>query len=136
MKISVGKFVLSDAIKKVSKAISSKSTIPILGGIHLEATQNGLTLTGSDSDLSIKTFIPHEKMEGAEIIREGNIVLPAKEFSGIARSMPNNEVVIELLDGLKVMISSGKSNFTLNAMDGNEYPRLKETKGEGSTIKV
>ncbi|RKJ02185.1 DNA polymerase III subunit beta, partial [Butyricicoccus sp. 1XD8-22] len=92
-------------------------------------------ITGSDSDLSIRTFVSNDKIEGAEIIQEGSIVLPAKEFSSIARSMPNNTISIKSIGALQVEISSGKSKFTLNGMDGNEYPKLPAVDGESFTIK-
>src|SRR5699024_8472320 len=96
MKINMNKMVLDAEIKKVSKAISNKNVIPVLGGIHVKASHEGLTLTGSDSDLSIKTFISSEGSEDAEVISEGSVVLPAKEFSKIVHSMPEQEVIVEL----------------------------------------
>ena len=59
---------LLDGLSDVIKAISHKVTTPILTGIKLEATEKGLTMTGSDSDITISTFIPLEE-DGTQIIR-------------------------------------------------------------------
>lgn len=134
MEIKIDKIILNNAIKKVSRAISSKVSIPVLSGIHLVASQNGLMVTGSDSDLSIRTIIPNDKNDGLEIIQEGSIVLPAKELSGIARTMPDQFISIRKTNGLQVIISSGKSKFTLNGLDGESYPKLPEINSEGFSI--
>ncbi len=135
MEFNIDKRILTEAIKKVSKAISSKAAIPVLSGIHLVADESGLMLTGSDSDLSIRTFITNDKMDGAEIIQNGSIVLPAKEFAGIARSMPSDIISVTSIGVTQVNISSGKSKFVLNGMDGNEYPKLPKVDGESFIIK-
>ncbi len=57
MKISILKNVLNEAIQHVSKAISSRTTIPILSGIKLDVNHQGVTLTASDTDISIQSFI-------------------------------------------------------------------------------
>lgn len=63
MKFEVMRDSLLNGLNDVMKAVSSKTTIPILTGLKLEVTKEGLYLTGSDSDITIQTFIPVEKME-------------------------------------------------------------------------
>jgi DNA polymerase-3 subunit beta len=60
MKLTILKHQLNEAIQHVSKAISSRPTISILNGIKIDATHQGLTLTASDSDISIQCFVPLE----------------------------------------------------------------------------
>ena len=69
------------------KAVSSRTTIPILTGIKVVATEEGVTLTGSDADISIESFIPVEE-DGkiVEIAQSGSIVLQAKYFSEIVKT--------------------------------------------------
>ena len=58
MKIKIKKELLLENLNKVSKAISTKNLIPILSGIKFDLTKEGLTLTASDNDITIQTFIP------------------------------------------------------------------------------
>ena len=65
MKFSIKKNIILEQLTNVSKAISLKNIIPILNGIKFELTKEGLTLTASDSDLTIESFIPEDKIEQA-----------------------------------------------------------------------
>src|SRR5690606_31505152 len=87
LKITIQKQQLNESIQDVSKAISSRTTIPILTGIKIEANSAGVTLTASDTDISIQAFIPAE-IDGEriiDIIRSGSVVVPAKFFVDIIR---------------------------------------------------
>lgn len=117
---------LMDSIQDVQKAVSTRTTIPILTGIKLNLTEEGLTLTGSDSDISIESFIPREE-NGEEIIEikeTGGIVLNAKFFSEIIRKLPTDSVEILMENQYQTIIRSGTAQFNLNGLDPDEYPRL------------
>jgi DNA polymerase III subunit beta len=117
---------LVQSVQDVMKAVTSRTTIPILTGIKIVATNEGVTLTGSDSDISIESFIPKED-EGDEIVeikQTGAIVLQAKFFSEIVKKLPTDSVEIEVLNHLQTVIRSGKSEFNLNGLDAEEYPHL------------
>ena len=104
------------------------ATTPILTGIKLEITNEGLHLTGSDADITIQTFIPVEE-DGKQIINVsnvGSIVLQARMFNEIVRKLPTNEVEIEVTNGFATNIRSGKSEFHLIGQDSAEYPSLPE----------
>ena len=58
MKIIIKKEILLENLNKVSKALSTKNLVPALSGIKFELNENGLTLTASDNDITIQTFIP------------------------------------------------------------------------------
>lgn len=134
MKFEIVRDELLDALNDVMKAISSKVAIPILTGIKIEINHNGMSMTGSDSDITICTFIPLER-DGKELIKveeKGSIVLQAKVFSDIIRKLPTNEVKINVTDGFQTLIRSGKSEFKLIASNPDEYPILPEVKDEHS----
>lgn len=126
MKITVQRDKLSNAVSHVSKAVSSRTTIPILTGIKIKADEEGLTLTASDSDVSIEVQIPLEEADewGVTVHQAGNIVLPARIFSEIVRKLPSNEIHIEADERLVTSIRSGQAEFSINGMDANEYPQL------------
>ncbi|GAB4072028.1 DNA polymerase III subunit beta [Barrientosiimonas marina] len=134
MKFTVQRQQLIASVQDVMKAISPRTAIPILSGIKLEAGPNGITLTGSDSDISIESFIPAETdgMVYVEQIEAGSIVLQARYFSDIVRKLPEKTVDIETDNKFNVTIKSGKALFKLNGQDAGEYPQLPEVASSNS----
>lgn len=128
MKFDIMRHRLLDGLNDVMKAVSSKTTIPILTGIKLEVTEEGLHLTGSDSDITIQTFIKAEE-NGEQVIRvieEGTIVVQARMFNEIVRKLPTSDVEIEITEHFHTHIRSGKSEFHIIGQDASEYPILPE----------
>ncbi|MER2127564.1 DNA polymerase III subunit beta [Solibacillus sp. FSL H8-0523] len=128
MKFDILRDRLLDGLNDVMKAVSSKTTIPILTGIKIDVTNEGVSLTGSDADITIQTFIPVEE-NGQQIINiteTGSIVLQARMFNEIIRKLPTNEVEIEITNNFATTIRSGKSEFNLIGLDSTEYPQLPE----------
>lgn len=126
MKFIIVRDRLLDALNHVMKAVSGKTTIPILTGIKIDVTKDGVTLTGSDTDITIQTFIPAEEdaKQNVTIVESGSIVLQARMFNEIVRKLPTNEVEIQVTNEVQTHIRSGKSIFHLIASDANEYPLL------------
>jgi len=131
MHFIVNKSQLVHAIQNVSKAVSSKTTIPILTGIKFEVSKKGLLLTGSDADISIQMFIPsiENDQELVQVIEPGKIVLPRYIFD-IVKKLPNNEIEFHYLDSFTVLIKSGSSEFRLNGFDAEEFPSLPQIQEE------
>lgn len=109
-----------EGISIVQKAITGKSTMPILEGIYIKATNSGLTLIGSDMDVSIQTIVD------ADIIEDGSIVIDAKIFGEIIRKLPNSTIKIETIENQLIKITCEKSVFDVVYMNTNEYPELPE----------
>ncbi|MCM3638801.1 DNA polymerase III subunit beta [Sporosarcina luteola] len=131
MKFEIMRDWLLEGLNDVMKAISSKVANPILTGVKMEVNEKGLTMTGSDSDITICTFIPVEQ-DGEQIIRvieSGSIILQAKVFSEIVRKLPTNEITIEV-ENMQTLIQSGKSEFHLIGSNSDEYPVLPNVKDE------
>lgn len=115
---------LQEGILIVQKAITGKSTMPILEGIYIKTDSNGITLIGSDKDLSIET-----KVE-ADVLEQGSIVIDSKIFGEIIRKLPNSEVRIEVIENDTVQISCEKSIFNVVLMNPEEYPALPDITNE------
>ncbi|HEX7056509.1 MAG TPA: DNA polymerase III subunit beta [Bacilli bacterium] len=126
MKLFISKEALNDAIQQVSKAISPRTTIPILSGIKIDADANGVTLTASDTDISIQSFISAEETNRTNIRleRPGSVVLAAKFFVEIIKKLPTDDVEIEVNDHFQATIRSGKTEIQLVGMDPEEFPLL------------
>jgi len=126
MKFIIQRDRLVHSVQEVMKAVTSRTTIPILTGIKINTTTEGITLTGSDSDISIQSFIPAEE-DGNEIVEvqaSGDIVLNARFFSEIVKKLPMDTVEIEVQTNFQTIIRSGKAEFNLNGLDPEEYPHL------------
>ncbi|MEH6988310.1 MULTISPECIES: DNA polymerase III subunit beta [Bacillales] len=132
MRFIIQRDQLVQSVQDVMKAVTSRTTIPILTGIKIVASEEGVTLTGSDSDISIESFIPKEE-DGNEIVeikQPGAIVLQAKFFSEIVKKLPTDSVEISVENHLQTVIRSGKSEFNLNGLDAEEYPHLPQIEEE------
>lgn len=137
MKFIIQRDYLVQSVQDVMKAVTSRTTIPILTGIKVTVTDEGVTLTGSDSDISIQSFIPKEEAgdEIVEIKETGSIVLNARFFSEIVKKLPTDTVEMEVLNHLQTIIRSGKSEFSLNGLDAEEYPHLPQIE-ENNTLHI
>ena len=126
MKIRILKNELNESIQHVSKAISSRTTIPILTGIKLDVNFQGMTLTASDTDVSIQAFIPVEdnNKQIVKVERAGSVVLPAKFFVEIIKKLPSQEIEMEVQDGFQTLIRSGSTDIVIVGLDPEEYPIL------------
>lgn len=123
MKLKIKKNILLENLNYVIKGITNKTVIPILNGIKFELTKEGLYLTGSDSELTIKSFI--ETKDLIRIEEEGNIIIQSKNIIDIIRKMPSEEINMETIDDLKIKIFSSKNEFNLNCLSIEDYPSLK-----------
>ena len=132
MKFTVNRNLFLDNLNNVMHAISSRATIPILSGIKLNLTETELLLTGSDTDISIEIKIPVS--EDLSVDSTGSIVLPARFFSEIIRRLPGKEFSLEVKESFQTQIISENSEFTINGLDANNYPRLPEIPDESSFV--
>lgn len=125
MKFSMKRNYFLTELATVQRAISSKTTIPILTGLKIQLEDEGLTLTGSNSDISIEKFIDKDLEEAGLLIEDyGGIVVPARFFSEIIKKLPEDDFLLEVIGQNQVRILSGKADFTINGLDVNEYPQL------------
>ena len=118
MKIICSKANLVKGVSIVSKAVPSRTTMPILECILIDASANEIKLTANDMELGIETVI-----EG-EIVERGIIALDAKFFSEIVRKLPDNEVVIESDDFFQTIITCEKAKFTIAGKSGEDFSYL------------
>lgn len=126
MKIICNKNNLVHGVSIVSKAVSNKTTLPILECILIEANAGIITFTANDMELGIET-----KIQG-QIIEQGKIALDAKLFSEIVRKLPDNDVIIETDQDFKAVITCEKACFQIMGQEGNEFPYLPEIEKEKS----
>ena len=124
MNIICDKTLLSAAIDGVSKAVTLRSTIPVLEGILLKAEGFQLTLTGYDLEMGIVTTIE------ANVKEPGEIVLNAKLLSSMISRMPAGQITIQSADNGKTTIQSGVAQFEIQSMAATDFPELPNTGAE------
>lgn len=122
MKLLIEKNILLESLTNVMRAISPRNIIPILNGVMFDLTNDGLYLTASDSDLTIRNFIPSNKIKS--ISDTGRIIIQSKYLLEIIRKLPNTDINIEVIDGLKIIISTENTVYNLNCLDTEDYPNI------------
>lgn len=123
MKFSIKKEILLENLNNVSKAVSSKNVIPVLGGIKFDLTEEGLNLTSTNNEIDIKCFIEKSLIENIDKV--GSIVIQGKYLLEIVRKLPEGLINIEVVDDLKIILYTKNSTFNLNGISANEFPDLK-----------
>lgn len=118
MEIVCDKSLLSSAIDGVSRAVTTRSSIPVLEGILLKAEGFQLTLTGYDLEMAITTTIE------ANVRAPGEIVLNARLLGDMVRRMPSGEVSIEVGNTGNATVQGGVAQYEIAAMAASDFPAL------------
>jgi DNA polymerase-3 subunit beta len=103
----------------VSRGVSARSTIQLLGGILLEAAEGALRLSATDMEISVQTSSP------AEVEEEGRVVIPARIFNDIVRSLPAGSFSLEHDDsGGTVRLVAGENEYRIRTYAADDFPQL------------
>lgn len=129
MKFTCSQQQLSRAINTVSKAVTARTTIPILKGILIKVTKDGiLSLYASDLDLSI------EKKINVHVEEEGEVVVLSKLFGEIIRKLPNETIEIEKIEENSIKIKCSSSEFTIVGLSPDDFPNIGEIESNYSIL--
>jgi DNA polymerase-3 subunit beta len=109
-----------EVILTVQKAVSARSSTPILEGILIETEKDVLKLVGTNLELGIQSYME------ANIIQEGSVVLPSRLLSEVIRKLPDAEIEVTVSDNNAVRGACLNSNVTLQGFPADEYPSLPE----------
>jgi DNA polymerase III subunit beta len=114
-------------LQLVSRGVSARSTIQLLGGILLEAKGEALKLSATDMEISIQTYSP------AEVEGDGRVVIPARIFNDIVRSLPGGSFQLEhdVSEGA-VRLVAGDNEYRIRAYAADDYPQLPDFPDEGT----
>lgn len=129
MKFRCERDVLVEALAAAGRAATSRAALPVLSGLWLSLSGDRLRVTGSDLELTITTEV---EVNGAG---DGIAVLPAKLVADIVRNLPAGAVVVDT-SAERSRISGGRSEFFVNAIPADEYPRPHEPEGETLTLQA
>src|ERR687886_479211 len=117
----------SRKLQLVSRGVSARSTIQLLGGILLEAEGEALKLSATDMEISVQTSSP------AEVEGDGRVVIPARIFNDIVRSLPGGSFSLEYDDSEgTVRLVAGENEYRIRAYAADDYPQLPVFPEEGT----
>ena len=127
MNFTINRPAFISQLNNVLRAISSKTTIPILTGLKMVVDKERIILTGSNSDITIESVINANNPDYDLTVEDpGAIVLPARFFSEIVKKLPDKQVTIEVTSGFQADITSGTAKFQINGQDAENFPHLPE----------
>ena len=118
MKLVFSKSELSKGVNIVSKAIPTRTSMPILECIMIDSTEGQIKFTANDMELGIETIV-----EG-DILEKGKIAIDAKIFSDIVRKLPDNDITIQTDDNYNALITCENSKFNISGKSGDDFSFL------------
>ncbi|MEO8090564.1 MAG: DNA polymerase III subunit beta [Gemmatimonadales bacterium] len=125
MKLTITREQLQEGLVAVAASVPAKTTLPILSNILLEATKDGIRLSGTDLDVSVSTTV------SASVDQEGAITLPARKLVEIVRELPSAAIRLTASGEQRVTIECGRSRFKLLGLPREEFPAFPSVKFEG-----
>jgi DNA polymerase III subunit beta len=121
MKLTTSKDALLKGIQTVQNAVSTKTTLPILSHILVEAKKDAVRLVATDLEIGMTAIVD------GEVSEEGAITVPARKFSEIVKELPGQSPIqITVKKSNAVTIESGKSYFKIMGLQKDDYPQLPE----------
>ncbi len=128
MKFSVERDVLADAVAWTSRAVPARPPVPVLAGVFIDATDDGVVKVASfDYEVSARGQFP------ATVDQAGTALVSGRLLKEIANALPHKPVEFSL-DGTKVSVTCGASRFTLATMPVDQYPDLPQFPEQSGTI--
>jgi DNA polymerase-3 subunit beta len=122
MKLTITREQLQEGLVDVAASVPAKTTLPILSNILLEATKDGIRISGTDLDIAVSTTV------SASVDQEGAITLPARKLVEIVRELPSAAIRLTASGEQRVTIECGRSKFRLLGLPREEFPAFPTVK--------
>jgi DNA polymerase-3 subunit beta len=122
MKFTITRERLQEGLVAVAAAVPAKTTLPVLSNVLVEATKQGLRLSGTDLDIAVSTTVT------AEVDAEGAVTLPAKKLADIVRELPSAPIRVTTAGEQRVSLECGRSRFKLLGLPREEFPSFPPVK--------
>jgi DNA polymerase-3 subunit beta len=130
MKFTITRQNLHNGLVAVSAAVPSKTTLPVLSNILFDAREDGVWMSGTDLDVSVRVRVP------ADVTEQGSLTAPGKKLQEITRELPDQPVEVATR-GDQIELRCGRSHFKLNGLPAEEFPSLPGVDFErGWSVKV
>jgi DNA polymerase III subunit beta len=125
MKFTITREKLQEGLAAVGGSIPTRTTLPVLSNLLIEAEEGGVRLSGTDLDTAVSVRVP------AEVEEHGAITAPARKLQEIARELPPSPVSMAT-QGDAITITGGRSRFRLNGLPKDEFPAFPSVPFDGS----
>jgi DNA polymerase-3 subunit beta len=116
MKFSIQQEVLLQPISQVIGVVERRQTLPVLANFLVSAQGGRLSITGTDMEVELIASVE------VDIQSEGEVTVPARKLVDIVRKLPEGASITAVLEGDKLMISSGRGRYTLATLPATEFP--------------
>jgi DNA polymerase-3 subunit beta len=127
VKFQVNRDVFSEAVSFTVKLLPQRTTLPILSGVLIEASADGLVLSSFDYEVSARTEI------SAQVEEPGRVLVSGRLLADIASRLPNAPVKFSTEDG-RITVACGSGHFTLLSMPVEEYPTLPQISDQSGSL--
>ncbi|WP_221075440.1 DNA polymerase III subunit beta [Agarivorans aestuarii] len=121
MQFSINREQLLKPLQQVSAALGGRPTIPILGNVLLDISNQQLSITGTDMEVELIATLPLESA-----VNEGRVTVPAKKFVDICRGLPDGCEISCKADDNRLVLRSGRSRFSLATLPANDFPNIED----------
>lgn len=121
MKLTISRESLLEPLQAIAGVVEKKQTMPVLANVLLAAEDNALRLTGTNMEVELVGVIPDVALE-----EEGRITVPARKLADICRSLPEGSSLELALDGDRMRVRAGKSQFTLATLPADHFPNVED----------
>jgi DNA polymerase-3 subunit beta len=122
MKFTITRERLQEGLVAVAAAVPAKTTLPVLSNVLVEATKQGLRLSGTDLDIAVSTTV------AADVDVDGAATLPAKKLSDIVRELPSAPIRVTTAGEQRVSLECGRTKFKLLGLPREEFPSFPPVK--------
>jgi DNA polymerase-3 subunit beta len=129
VKFRIDRDSFADAVSWTARSLPNRPSVPVLAGLLIETSSDGLTLSGFDYETSTRATL------AADIADDGRALVSGRLLAEIVKSLPNKPVDV-VLDGTKVQVVCGSARFSLQTMPVEEYPRLPDMPTSSGTVKA
>jgi DNA polymerase-3 subunit beta len=129
VKFRIDRDTFADAVAWTARSLPNRPSVPVLAGLLIESSGDGLTLSGFDYETSTRATLP------AEVADDGRALVSGRLLSEIVKSLPAKPIDVSL-DGTKVQVVCGSARFSLQTMPVEEYPQLPDMPTSTGTIKA
>src|SRR6201996_4200805 len=125
MKITTRRDALFAQLQTVTRAASTRSAVQALSGVQMRAAGGEIELRATDMEIGLRVPL------AGEVVREGDVVLPARLVVDVVRALPGSEVSLELRPAEQdVEIVGGPATFHIRTLRSEDFPNLPEPEGD------
>jgi DNA polymerase III subunit beta len=126
MKVTLDRETLLRPLLLVTGVVERRQTLPVLSNLLVQASAEGLSLTGTDLEVELVAQL----RQGVRVDAPGVCTIPARKLADIWRALPESAEVVIHVEGDRATVRSGRSRFVLSTLPGSDFPRVEATAGD------